>query len=391
MSPVTIEFHGSPEPTLGVEWELQLVDTQTRELRPVASELLAELAAPHGGEHPKLKNELLDNTVEVITGICADVPGVRADLEASVAELTAAARRRGLALACAGSHPTTDWATQQVTPSDRYRQLMVDLQWLARRMQIFGVHVHVGVRSADRVVPIVNHLATWVPHLLALSASSPYWVGKDTGLASVRSQIFGMLPTAGLPLPLDDWAGFEELLDALIATGTVSSIKEVWWDVRPHPDFGTVEIRACDGLSTLDEVCAVAALCQCLVVTADRVLEDGGALATLPAWVLRENKWRAARYGLDAELITAPGGTTARVGELLLAAVEELKPVAVELGCADDLARLGAIVRTGGSYARQRAVAEAAGGDLTAVVDHLVAEFAAGSPLRRRERAGSTG
>jgi carboxylate-amine ligase len=159
---------------------------------------------------------------------------------------------------CAGSHPSTDWRSQQITEHERYQKLIDDMQWLARRLQIFGVHVHVGVRSPDKAVFFVNALTAYVPHFLALSASSPYWKGSDTGLASARSKVFEGLPTAGLPFMLDDWAEFELYMDTLIQTRTIASIKEVWWDIRPHPTYGTVELRICDGLPTMGEVGMVA-------------------------------------------------------------------------------------------------------------------------------------
>src|SRR3954453_15293321 len=267
---VQIPFHSSERASLGVEWELQLVDRQTRELTAGATEILAEITPAGLDEHAKAKHELLQSTVEIITGVCSTVAEAKADLAGTLAEVVAAADRRGLGVQCAGSHPFTRWDSQQISPKERYAQLVKRMQWLARRLQIFGVHVHVGVRAPEKAIPIVNALAQYLPHFLALSASSPYWVGADTGLASARSKVFEGMPTAGLPYQLSGWDQFEEYMETLISTNAIESVREVWWDIRPHPDFGTVELRICDGLPTLDEVGAVAALSQCLVEQFDR-------------------------------------------------------------------------------------------------------------------------
>jgi len=210
-----------------VEWELELVDLRTGELTGAASDILAELGARHGGEHPKAKHELLESCVEVITGICGTVDEAVADLRGTVDEVAAAAGARDVGLMCSGTHPFTDWSTQELSPDPRYAKLVDDMQWLARRLQIFGVHVHVGVRSPDKAIPIVNALTAYIPHFLGLSASSPYWLGRDTGLASARSKIFEGLPTAGLPYQLSGWDDFEQFMETLISSGTISTIREV--------------------------------------------------------------------------------------------------------------------------------------------------------------------
>jgi YbdK family carboxylate-amine ligase len=373
-----IPFVSSTRSSLGIEWELQLVSRETRQLTSAATQILAELS-PDGSEHPTAKHELFESTIEIITGICGTVAEATADLAATVALLEPLVASRGLAMMCSGTHPTTDWATQTISPNPRYAKLVEDMQWLARQLQIFGVHVHVGVKSPDKAIPIVNALSAYIPHFLALSASSPYWIGYDTGLASSRSKVFESLPTAGLPYQLGGWPEFESYMETLISTGTIGSIKEVWWDIRPHPTYGTVELRICDGLPTLYEVGMVAALTQCLVDVLDREIDKGYTLPTPKGWVLRENKWRAARYGLDAEIIR-DDETTVPVRDALRELAHELKPAAERLGCAEELARIDAVVDGGSSYLRQRAVAAASGGDLHAVVDSLIAEFAAGQP-----------
>lgn len=376
-----IPFSSSPRTSLGIEWELELVDPASRELASYASDLLAELAAPYGDEHPKAKHELLESTVEIITGVCQTVAEAKADLAATLEEVVAAAGRRGLAVMCSGTHPLTDWTTQRISPSPRYAKLVEQMQWLARRLQIFGVHIHVGVRSPEKAIPIVNALTAYVPHFLALSASSPYWVGHDTGLASARSKVFEGLPTAGLPYQLSGWAEFEELMGTLVSSGTIESIREVWWDIRPHPGFGTVELRICDGVPTLQEVGAVAALAQCLVDQLNTQVDRGYHLPEPKSWVVRENKWRAARYGLAAELIIDEYGATRPLRAAIAELVDDLAPIAQRLGCAAELRDVLAILEGGASYERQRRATEARAGDVRAAVDILLAEMQAGRPL----------
>jgi carboxylate-amine ligase len=384
---VEIPFASSERASLGVEWELQLVDRRTRELTSGAVEILEEMRPEDADEHPKAKHELLQSTVEIITGICGTVAEAKADLAGTLAEVVAAADRRGLGLMCAGTHPFTDWQSQQISPKERYLELVERMQWLARRLQIFGVHVHVGVRAPEKAIPMVNALTHYVPHFLALSASSPYWKGADTGLASARSKVFESMPTAGLPYQLSGWPAFEEYMQTLISTHAIDSVREVWWDIRPHPNFGTVELRICDGLPTLDEIGAVAALSQCLVEQFDGQLDRGYTLPVPASWVLRENKWRAARYGLDADIVVDERGTVRPVRQAILDLVEDLAPTARRLGCSAELADVERILAVGASYQRQRAVAAAHDGDLKAVVDSLLDEMRNGLPAPAGEMA----
>jgi carboxylate-amine ligase len=373
---VHIEFKGSPAPTLGVEVELELVDRETGELVSAASDILAELGADHpDGEHPKAKHELFECTIEIITGICTTVAEARADLSATLAEVRAAADRRGIDLMCSGTHPYSQWVDQDVSEDPRYHQLLEQMGWPAKRLAIFGVHFHVGVKHGERVLAIANGLAGYIPHLLALSASSPYWESRDTGLASSRSKVFEALPTAGLPEQLNDWAEFERFMQTLISAGALRTIREVWWDIRPHPDFGTIELRMCDGLPTLREVTALAALSQSLVTWLDQRAEAGEELQPPSDWVLRQNKWRAARYGIDAELIVDQQGTTRPLTEAVTELVTALRPVGVQLGCDDELAGVLTILEEGPSYLRQRRLLDD-GGNLRSVVSQLVDDLA---------------
>src|ERR1700730_1090003 len=324
-----IKIASSTRPTVGVERKLELIDRTTRELVSGAHEILTEMKVGHAdGVHPKAKAELLQSTVEIITGICSTVREAHADLAATLQELRQYTDRDGLLLMCSGTHPFSDPATQKISPDPRYQRLVDDMQWPARQMQIFGIHVHVGVRSGEKAIAMVNALSAYIPHFLALSASSPYWMGHDTGMASWRSKVFEGLPTAGPPWLLSGWPQFEQVMDTLISSLTIKTIREVWWDIRPHPGFGTVEIRVCDGIPTLREVGVMAALSQCLVHQFDTMIDRGYTLPTPRAWLVRENKWRAARHGLEASIIVDEGGTTVPLRKAVTELVEDLMPVA---------------------------------------------------------------
>ncbi len=373
---MAIEWNPSRGATLGVEWEVQLIDSETKLLRQEAGKLLDELpVAADTGEHPRIRHELMQSTLELVTGICSTVSEAKDDLTATITELQRMAAEHGILLACAGTHPVSDWRDATMAPIQRYAELVEQMQWLARRIQTFGVHVHVGIRDGRKAMPIVNALAAYLPHFLAITASSPFWCGYDTGLASSRSVTFGALPTAGPPHRLTDWKQFEDYMDTLLRAGTIRSIKEVWWDIRPHPDFGTVEIRMSDGVPTLREVGMVAALSQCLVQLFDAQLDRGYTLPCPSSWVVRDNKWRATRYGLDAIVITDEAGATAPLRDELFELLAQLEPVASRLGCQDELSVVSEVLEHGASYERQRAV-YARTGDLISVVDALVTEFA---------------
>jgi carboxylate-amine ligase len=380
---MSIHFESSAGPSLGVEMELAIIDPDSRELVKGAHELLIEMGEGHAeGIHPKAKAELLQSTIEIITGICKSVAEARADLTATLDEVTRYTERRGLLLMCAGTHPFSNPVNQEITPNARYRRLVEETQWPARQMQIFGIHVHVGVRSGEKAIAMVNALSAFIPHFLALSASSPYWMGHDTGLASMRSKVFEGLPTAGPPWQLNGWAQFERFMDTLIAAQTIRTIREVWWDIRPHPGFGTVELRICDGIPTMREVAVMAALSQCLVHRFDMLIDRGYTLPVPKAWVVRENKWRAARHGIDASIIVDDNGATVPLRDAVAELVEELTPIARRLGCVAEVTDALAILERGPSYIRQREVV-AAGGSLADVVDSLVAELRSDAPLPR--------
>lgn len=388
---MAIDFTPSRGATLGVEWELQLVDTESKHLRQDAREVLSALPGlAEVGEFPKIRHELMESTVEIVTDICHTVGEATQDLWSTIEQLRTVAGERGIALACMGTHPISDWRDAIMAPVQRYAELVEQMQWLARRIQTFGVHVHVGVRGADKAIPIVNALSAYLPHFLALTASSPYWSGHDTGLASSRAVVWGSLPTAGPPHLLADWTEFEEYMATLQRAGTIRSIKEVWWDIRPHPDFGTVEIRMFDGIPTLREVGMAAALCQSLVTLFDQQLDRGYTLPRPAAWVVRDNKWRATRYGLDAIVITDDDGGTAPLRDDLYELIRELEPVADRLGCAQELKVAGEVLEHGAPYERQRAI-RAEGGTLENVVEAAIAELAQDRFVGPREVAHGGG
>ncbi len=385
---MTVPFATSARSSVGLEWELMLADGETGDLAPRAPEVLADLEERTALERYTVTGELLTNTVEVTSGVGDTVAAAVDDIADAIAAVRSETTPLGVELLCAGSHPFAQWFDQQVTDKTRYHKLIERTQWWGRNMMIWGIHVHVGVEDVNKVFPIINALAVYLPHLQALSASSPYWAGERTGYASNRSLVFQQLPTAGLPWPLADWAEFESYLDDLVRTGVMEDATEVRWDIRPAPRWGTIEVRACDGMSTLPELAAVAALVQVLVEDFSRQLDEGRTLDTLQPWFVRENKWRAARYGLDARVIVDRDGTQMLVTEHLRETLERVADIAVELKCSRELAGIETILSQGASYARQLTVADAADGDLREVVRHLIREVRSGPTLREHLFAG---
>ncbi|WP_247826814.1 glutamate--cysteine ligase [Arthrobacter antioxidans] len=375
-----IDFAQSAQSTLGVEWELALVDRYNGELVSVAGEVLRGVSTNHpelqdDDEHPHIKQELLLNTVELVTGICTSVGEAKADLARSLSAVREVTDPMGVELFCAGSHPFSAPKAQQVTDRERYAKLIDRTQWWGRQMVIYGVHVHVGLDSRDKALPVVDGLTNYFPHFQALSASSPFWGGEDTGYASQRSLMFQQLPTAGLPFHFDDWAAYESYVQDMFTTGVIDSVSEIRWDIRPVGNLGTVEMRVCDGLSTLQDVGAVAALTQCLVQEFSETLDAGGSIPTMPPWHIQENKWRAARYGLDAIIILDAAGNERLVTEHLVDVLNRLEPIAAKLGCSSELADVEVILQRGAGYQRQRRVAAENDGDLRAVVLDMVQQL----------------
>jgi carboxylate-amine ligase len=379
---MTVPFATSARSSVGLEWELMLADGETGDLVPRGPDVIEALEERTALERHTVTGELLTNTVEVTSGIGDTVAAAVDDIADAIAAIRTVTNPMSVELLCAGSHPFAQWYDQSITDKTRYHKLIERTQWWGRNMMIWGIHVHVGVEDVNKVIPIINALAAYLPHLQALSASSPFWAGERTGYASNRSLVFQQLPTAGLPWPLKDWSEFESYLDDMVGTGVMEDATEVRWDIRPAPRWGTIEVRACDGMSTLPELAAVAALVQTLVEEFSRALDEGRELMTLQPWFVRENKWRAARYGLDARIIVDRDGTQAPVRDHLRETLERVADIAVELKCARELSAIETTLAQGASYARQLMVADAANGDLREVVHHLIREFRAGPTLR---------
>ncbi len=371
---VRIDFHASPAPTIGVEWELALVDRRSRDLRNDASHLFAR-ARPRLPHPERLHKELLKNTVEIVTGICGTVGEAMDDLRVTMRPTMAAADDLDLDLYGGGTHPFASWTGQQLSEGHRYEELINRTQWWGRQMLIWGLHVHVGLPAQERVMPILSALLNHYPHLLALSSSSPIWAGVDTGYASNRALMFQQLPTAGLPFQFQTWSEYEAFAADQVTTGVIDDLSEIRWDVRPAAHLGTIENRVCDGVSTFEDLSGLVALMQCLVVDLDTRLAAGEELPTMPPWHVQENKWRAARYGLDAIVILDAQSQERLITDDLTDLLARLEPTAARLGCSDELASVAEIPARGASYQRQRAVAERTGGDLVAVVDSVVREL----------------
>ena len=371
-----LTFQSDGELTLGVEIELQIIDPLTLNLTPQANELLKA-----GQAIRKLKPEFYLSTVEINTDKCVDVHEVAADLSATLDEVTRAGDAVGVEFATTGCHPFSRYADCVITPSARYSELIDRNQWLTRRMTVYGLHVHIGMKDGDDCMRFNNFFLHFMPHLLALSASSPFWQGDDTGLASCRPTTYEALPTAGQPYPANNWREFEYLYQTLKKCNSIQSLKDLWWDMRPSPSFGTLEIRVCDGLATHEEVVALTAFIHLLA----HWFKDHGSwieqFQPPTRWVSRENKWRVMRYGLDANLVASLDGATKLVREDIVEWIEKLNPYTERLGYQPYVESLKSILLHGNSTDRQRRVFERTGGSLIDVVKHNVAEHRNRKPL----------
>ena len=361
-----LSFRSNGEATLGVELELGLVDAKTMELSSSVQQMLAE--CPQDGE--RVKPELMQSTIEINTGICNTVADAERDLRSRLEQVEHVADQLGLRLWWGATHPFSRWCDQQVTPVERYHNLVRLLQEMARRLVTFGLHVHVGVDSGDKAVMICDRMMRHLPTLLALSCSSPFWEGRDTGLASHRSKVMEGLPTAGLPTLMRNWSEYVWLVRHMEDTGFINSIREIWWDVRPHHNFGTVEVRVCDMPGNLQDVLAIAALVQCLVKALSDEIDQGTYQHDCHPMMVRQNKWRACRYGLMAEVVesfTYRGVPVRRQVEEL---ADRLTPLAAQLDCIDYLDDCRRIAQ-GPSWAERQLAIYRETGQLTEVVRQL--------------------
>lgn len=366
---VDLTFHGNDRPTLGVELELQLVDQETMGLKSAILDLMEQL--PEGCEWAK--PELMQSYLEITTDVCADVGAVRRDLTEKLLSIDRAAADCGVNLFWAGSHPFSLWMEQQISPSERYHKLVEKMQDTARRIITFGMHVHVGVESGDKAIMIIDRMMRYVATFLALSANSPFWVGRNTGLHSQRSKIMEQLPAAGTPPVLRNYSEYCWVVNHSIQAGTINSIQEIWWDMRPHPKYGTVEVRIFDLPPNLEDVLALTALTQCLVLALSEQIDEGVYQYDIHPIMVRQNKWKACRYGMRAELIDPVTHNPIPVRDLVFHLYEKLKPFAERLGCTQEMGRVLGMLQCASGAEKQLALFDATG-DLTEVVRRLVRE-----------------
>ncbi len=366
-------FRGGDRPTLGVELELQLVDPQTFDLVAVAEAVLASVS---DAMREAVKPEFYPSCVEINTGICQDVESVGHDLGPKLAAVAEVAARHGARLAWGGTHPFAHWHDQPITPDPRYLALAILLRETLCRQLTFGLHVHVGVEDGDAAVRACNGISEHLPALLALSANSPFWCGRPTGLQSHRVEVMGASPTGGLPPHLAGWDAYVRLADRLAAAGFIETTKELWWDVRPSERHGTVEVRICDMPPDLPSVLGLTALIQCLVDSLARG-GDGGLspMDDCGQLMIRQNRWRAARYGLGAVFVDWRTGRPSPARDVIKGLVDRTSGMAEALGCARDLDRVRKMADGPGGADRQLAVFERTG-DLVAVARHQAGDEA---------------
>ncbi len=354
--------------TVGVEEEFQIVDPQTWELRSHVSELLASTTAAFGDQ---VKREMHQSIVEVGTKICANVEELAEEIIRNRRDLADAAERVGLRIAAAGTHPFSNWMDQVISPGERYEHIVQELQQLARSLLIFGLHVHVAVPDRTTMIDLMNEARYFLPHLLALSTSSPFWMGRDTGLKSFRTTVFRRFPRTGIPDHFDSWSEYEEYVNLLVELRSIDNGKKIWWDLRPHPMFGTLEFRVCDVPTAPRHSIAIAAVAQAIVVKLYRLRRSNLGFRVYRRALIEENKWRAARWGIDGKLIDFGKRQEVSMRELALELLEFVDDVVDELGSRREVDYVRLILAEGTSAERQLHVFRETG-DLKAVVRSLV-------------------
>ncbi len=361
--------------TIGVEEEFQIIDPKTCELRSHVMQLVNEVSP---SIQDQVKHEMHQSIVETGTNICENVGELRVEMHRTRGELIAAAERAGLQVAAAGTHPISSWIDQVISPGERYEHIVEELQQLARSLLIFGMHIHVAMPDKQTTIDMMNMVRYFLPHLLALSTSSPFWMGRNTGLKSFRTTVFRRFPRTGIPEQFESWSDYENFTNLLMKLHCIDNPKKIWWDVRPHPVFGTLEFRMCDVTTKVEEACAIAALTQAIVVKLHRLYTSNQSWRIYRRALIEENKWRAARYGIEGKMID--------FGKEQEVPMKVLIPELLELGddVVDDLGSRGAgnyvntILREGTSAERQLRVFQETG-DLRAVVQHVVKETRAGT------------
>jgi carboxylate-amine ligase len=371
-----------PAFTLGVEEEFQIIDPQTRQLRSHVQQILEE------GRRvlkERVKPEMHQSVIELGTGICKNVAELRRDVGQMRAEIIRLAARTGMKVAAAGTHPFSDWADQQIFPDPRYDELVAEMQLLARANLIFGLHVHVGIADRTTAFQIMNEACYFLPHMLALSTNSPFWLGRNTGLKSFRSKVFDRFPRTSIPEYFESPAQFDEFARILIKTNCIDNGKKIWWDVRPHPFFDTIEFRVCDIPMRLDETVTLAALFQAICVKLYKLRAQNLGWRQYRRALILENKWRASRYGIDGKLIDFGKEIEVPFRELAKEMLAFLDDVVDELGSREEVERLNWILENGTGADRQLRVYEQTG-DLMKVVDYICEETCHG--LGSDARAG---
>ena len=365
-----LEFNPSAQPTVGVEIELALVDAQTLALCSKNAAILNRIPQKYAD---KIKPELMQCYVELNTDVCESLAEVEADLKAKLRVLSQAATAENTRLYWSGTHPFSTWREQKITPNERYMGLVNLLQDTARQLVTFGLHVHVGVNSGDKAIMICDRILRYLPVLLALSCNSPFWEGRVTGLHSWRSKIMEGLPTAGLPPLMRNWSEYVWLINHLIDTGYIESIREIWWDVRPHHAFGTVEVRICDMPGSLGDTLGLVALIQCLVYALSDQIDQGIYQHDCHPMLIRQNKWHASRYGIDAQLVDSTSHNLKSVPQIAEELVDALLPTAEHLNCVSFLKRVLDMVHRP-TWAQRQMDLLTRTGDPATVVRHLIAD-----------------
>ena len=354
--------------TLGIEEEFQIVDPHTRELRSHVSEILAEGKTLLGEQ---VKPEMIQSMIEVGTGICKDIKEARTDITNLRGILSGLVRKKGLEIVAAGTHPFSHWQDQKIFENARYELIVEENQMIARSLLTFGLHVHVGIADPDRAIHIMNAVRYMLPHVLALSTSSPFWLGVHTGLKSYRSEVFTRMPRTGIPDHFESDSAFQRYVELLIETGCIDDGKKIYWDVRPHPFFPTLEFRICDIPTRVDDTIAIAALFQALVAKFNKLLDQNLTYRLHHKMLIEENKWRAVRYGLDGKMIDFGKGKEVPIRDLIRELLEFVDEVVNDLGSRKEIEHIYTILERGTSADEQLRVWRETR-DIKAVVDHLI-------------------
>ncbi len=365
-----------PSFTLGIEEEYQTIDPDTFDLR---SHIQMEIIEKGKRQlHERVKAEMHQSVVEVGTGVCRNVKDAAIDLKDLRRRMIALTEENGLRLAAAATHPFADWRAQDIYPDQRYLQVVEDLQIVARANLIFGLHIHVGIEDRETLIHLMNQLRYFLPHLLALSSNSPFWIGMNTGFKSYRSKVFDRFPRTNIPDTFSSWADFENYVNLLIRTNCIDNAKKIWWDVRPHPFFNTLEFRICDIPMRVDETIALAALVQATVVKLHRLHLKNQSWRQYTRALLMENKWRASRYGIDGQLIDFGSETEVPERDLILEYLEFVDDVLDELDSRDEVEHIRWILDHGTGADRQLRAYETSGHDVKAVVQCMIDETKVG-------------